>query len=891
MLTLWNNWKSAILTGGFLAILILIFWAVNAFSQLSLSLNNAYFIPADQKSNDIILVAIDDASLSEYGRTPAEWSRALYGELAEIVAEGGARVLAFDLIFSEPSAQDSEFAQSLQTVRESDARTRIILSGAGVQVPSTDLINPDFPYGLHYADALIPNTTLRQHADYIGYVNAFPDVDGRLRRQPSIIEVNNQLGFSFNLAIFFAHRRIPAEAIPQVTTAEGSSLHLTDMLVLPVDNNGLWIQNFFGTPYIPQGNNAFDVVSFRDVIDGRVTADFFADKIVMVGLMNSLGATDQYLVPASQNGVLMSGVEIQANAVESLLKSTPLIAQSGASQVIMIVALTLISSVIYDKPRWYWKIALWLILLLAFFVIAFLLFLTQRQLINLFYGGLAISLPALVTIGVEVSREITRRRRTEFLLQSVVSIAQQNMVLENVLPIIADDVQQIVPNSGGFIWVYTSENRSKPREHRWRLSVANNGLSDVAQRAIKTQTTQSDANNLAVPIVWQGDVLGVIAVQSARLQWNTARVSLLEELAQRLAPSLDNLMLHRSLSHQNNLLALVLSNSPASIIVIDDDGHILRSNDRFALWMTSTPDEVASANLYDLLAKRGVEENVMNTITRKLEANLAFDLQIEDDLKHYLRLSSAPIKEIGQWIMVFNDVTDLVQLNQLKTQMIRMASHDLKNPLARVLGYSEIIYTEGVLTDNNQRFLKNIMDAADEINHIITDVLDLEQMRAGNLEMKSVSFKNLVREIVSRFEPDKDRKHQTLTLDMPHSPITVSADYVRLGQAVSNLVSNAIKYTPESGEIFVSIHQPGPNIVQLAVRDNGIGIPKESQEKLFTEFYRVKTQATRGISGTGLGLSLVKSVVDAHEGEVWVESEEGKGSTFYISLPVIIPAE
>lgn len=891
--SLWQNWKSPIILGGFVAIGLLILWSANAFAQLRLALNNAYFIPTDVRG-EILIVAIDDASLAEYGRSPAEWSRTLYGDFVKIAADNEARVVAFDLIFSESTDVDSQFADALNYARQSSARTRLILAGAGAGTPATTLISEGFPDGLHYDRALVPNDSLRPLADYIGYVNAFPDIDSRLRRQPSIIEVGEEIRYSFSVAVFFAQRRIPASAISQLISAQEAQLSLTEELHLPVDDNGLWLQNYFGAPFQP-GNSVFPVLSFKDIIEENIDTSILRDKIVLLGLIDSLGATDQYLVPSSASGALMSGVEIQANAIESLLQNVILVEQSSNSQAVMIVVLSLLSSAIFNRPRWYFKLVIWLVLIVSFLVLAFLLFSTQHLMLNLFYGGSAITIPAILTIGLEVSREINRRRRTEFLLGSVVQISEQQMDLDNILPAIANDVRQIVPDSSGFVWIYPTESRTTPKEQHWRLPIAqtqNQTLELLAHRAMKNRLTIHDNASVAVPIVWQDSIYGVMTVQASnRLRMGIKQISLLEDLARRLAPALDNASLHRSLDQQNRLLELILSESPASVVVLNQQYELIRCNTIFGLWMAKTSDEVLSQNIFDLFSMRGVEEKLCKQIEAGLKRGLAFDLQIEDALRHSLHLSVAPITQVGHWVMILNDVTELVQLNLLKTQMIRMASHDLKNPLARVLGYSEIILTDNVLDGTHKRFMQNIMNAGDEINQIITDILDLEQLRSGKIELKSTSFKQLVREIVSRYEPDLDRKRQELQINMLDAPITIMADHHRLGQAISNLVGNAIKYTPEDGQIEIRIWQVDALSVQLDIKDNGIGIPKASQERLFTEFYRVKSKATQGISGTGLGLSLVKSVVEAHEGTVWVESEEGEGSTFFVKLPIVTLTE
>ncbi len=883
----WNNWKTSLLSGGFLSLILLTLWAVGAFSQLNLTLSNAYFIPSET-SDSIVIVAIDDDSLAEYGRTPAEWSRELFGQLAEIVSANNARVIAYDLIFSETTDVDDSFANALLASRQSDARTRIVLSGAGVQQPSNILTVDGFTNGLSYGSVLVPNPILQPVADYIGYVNAFPDVDGRLRRQPSLIEIDNELHFSFSLTTFFAHRRIPQEAIAQLISQDSTQLHLTETLTLPIDDRGLWLQNFFGTPYIPQINTTFPVISFHDVIEEQFDSSLFNDKIVLIGLVDSLGATDQYLVPSSSSGALMSGVEVQANAIETLLSDVPLHAQSAPSQIMMIMGLSFFASLVFNKPRWYWKLALWFLIILIFLVFSFFLFTSQRQVINLFYGILAISLPALLTVGIEISREITRRRRSEFLLQSVVSISEQNMVLDNILPIIAQDIQTLVHNSAGIIRIYNPDNQSAPKDHRWKIPVSDRTLNDLTQRAQKNESTQHDSNQLAVPIIWQGNILGMVAIQSDN-PISQQQVEIVQDLATRLAPSIDNITLHRSMDQQNRLLELILQSSPTSIIVVDHRYNILRCNQKFTHWLLQEdPKELIETPLLDLLKTKEINEDTLKELQSKLENGQNFELQVRDNDNHIMRLSAVSLSDLGHWVIVLIDISDLVQLNELRTQMIRMASHDLKNPLSRVLGYAEIVTTSGTLDDMNTRFMKNVMNAGDEINQIITDILDLEQLRAGQVERKPASFKNLVREIYHRHEPDKDRKHQTMSLEMVNDPITVNADYLRLGQAVSNLIGNAIKYTPDEGNITVRITQPDPDYVQLEVEDNGYGIPEASQEKLFTEFYRVKTKSTRGISGTGLGLSLVKSVTEAHDGAVWVHSVEGEGSTFYMKLPISI---
>jgi signal transduction histidine kinase len=172
------------------------------------------------------------------------------------------------------------------------------------------------------------------------------------------------------------------------------------------------------------------------------------------------------------------------------------------------------------------------------------------------------------------------------------------------------------------------------------------------------------------------------------------------------------------------------------------------------------------------------------------------------------------------------------------------------------------------------------------MNRLIKDLLDVERLRSGRINNELFSFKEMVLSLIRRHEPDITRNQHTLTTDISDDVLIVHGDMRQLSQAVSNLISNAIKYTPENGQLTVRLHQHTPQTLRFDVEDNGIGISEADQEKLFTEFYRVETEQTANIQGTGLGLSLVKSVIVAHGGQVGVESEAGVGSCFYFELPI-----
>jgi signal transduction histidine kinase len=242
--------------------------------------------------------------------------------------------------------------------------------------------------------------------------------------------------------------------------------------------------------------------------------------------------------------------------------------------------------------------------------------------------------------------------------------------------------------------------------------------------------------------------------------------------------------------------------------------------------------------------------------------------------------------------MILTDVTPLAELNQLKTHILRMATHDLKNPLGRIMLQADLIEAEGLLETKAQIRLHDIQRATREMQEIIRGVLELEQLRtasAASATLARFDLSMLLVEVASQYESAMSERRQDFDLVLPPTPIMIVGSERQLAQAVGNLLSNAIKYSPEGGAISLRLYA-NPQIVRIEVQDTGYGIPQAAQAQLFTEFYRVKTEATANIEGTGLGLSLVKTVVDLHKGRVWFESVEGQGSTFLIELPRLTAA-
>lgn len=225
-------------------------------------------------------------------------------------------------------------------------------------------------------------------------------------------------------------------------------------------------------------------------------------------------------------------------------------------------------------------------------------------------------------------------------------------------------------------------------------------------------------------------------------------------------------------------------------------------------------------------------------------------------------------------------------LEQMKTEMIRVVAHDLRNPLGLVMGYSELMLEEGdSLSEHHREFMQSIHRSGKKMLMLINDLLSLERLTASQEEnFQPIALDELAREVYeANCESARVAAHD-YRYESDGSAYCTMGDMAQLREAMENLISNAIKYTPPGGRITVRLKGRGDHVL-FQVEDTGYGIPKEEQGRLFQAFFRSLAEETYAIGGTGLGLHLVKSIVERHHGEVVFESEYSKGSTFGLVLP------
>jgi signal transduction histidine kinase len=256
----------------------------------------------------------------------------------------------------------------------------------------------------------------------------------------------------------------------------------------------------------------------------------------------------------------------------------------------------------------------------------------------------------------------------------------------------------------------------------------------------------------------------------------------------------------------------------------------------------------------------------------------------------------APVIMINDFlgtVSIFRDITREVEVDRLKSEFVATVSHELRTPMTAIKGYVDILTmgAAGALNENQMHFLEVVRNNIERLNILLTDLLDISRIESGRvkLDQGEVNLYDIAEEVVAEVlrRSQNESKPMALSLDAPKDLPPVIGDSARIRQVVSNLVNNAFNYTPENGTILVNI-RPQHDEVQVDVQDSGIGVKPEDQGRLFERFYRGEHPLVLATPGTGLGLPIVRQLIEMHNGRIWMKSTgvPGEGSIFSFTLPV-----
>ena len=328
----------------------------------------------------------------------------------------------------------------------------------------------------------------------------------------------------------------------------------------------------------------------------------------------------------------------------------------------------------------------------------------------------------------------------------------------------------------------------------------------------------------------------------------------------------------------HDLASTLLNSLLMPVVAIDKRGHIVTLNAAARQLLRPGSAEPVGA---DASAMFPAWSPVLKDVKAHPEG---FRAEIALDQTHVAEIIVSPISDHG-WAIALHDVSRYKEVEARKNNLLGEVTHDLKQPLAAILSFSDIVQASGELNAKQAQYLDRVRSAASRMSEQVHQLLDVVWIEAGmRLTLVEVDLANLVRITLDDLESKAAAKQITLVFKPPSELPTLVADGVRLGQVVANLINNAIKYSANETRIVTSIKSTKGMLV-LSVKDQGIGIAPEHLPKLFQRFYRVQDKQTRKIEGTGLGLYISRSIVEQHGGHITAESEPGKGSTFTVYLP------
>jgi signal transduction histidine kinase len=390
-------------------------------------------------------------------------------------------------------------------------------------------------------------------------------------------------------------------------------------------------------------------------------------------------------------------------------------------------------------------------------------------------------------------------------------------------------------------------------------------------------------SQMSVPVMREDRVIAVISVESRKINGFTEEhQDFVEKLAARAGVAIDNARLFDTTAREREKLSHILNTIADVVIAFGLDERLILMNPAAYAALRLYPHENYIGRRFDELL---VDTDLLAVYQRaQASSDLSTTAEVVVPNGRTYHLNMTRQENVG-WIIVMHDITPFKEMDLLKSELIATVSHDLKQPLAVMNGYIELLMMHRKLDETGIDFLEMVRKSIQSMRQLIDDLLDLAKIESGiRLDLQPVDVRELVGECVNSLQPAILSKAMHISTEITSDLPMLWADRARLQQILLNLISNAVKYTQPEGQVQVTAESRDAAI-RIAIQDNGMGISPEDQTHIFERFFRVRRPETDSIEGTGLGLAIVKSLVEAHKGNITLESRLGEGTTFILSLP------
>ncbi len=411
-------------------------------------------------------------------------------------------------------------------------------------------------------------------------------------------------------------------------------------------------------------------------------------------------------------------------------------------------------------------------------------------------------------------------------------------------------------------------------------------------------------NAILVPLMWdkrdeeqrvvERKAIGVLMVANKRRQMPFSEEDrrILEILARQSASVIAGAQIYIELRERTEQLERAFESVSAGVILININGKIILVNHTALQAFCSGDGNVIGKPFTQVIHHDKVRSLLLTSLNEKTE--VSDEVEIYEPEERIYRVETSLVRdELGNLtgvIALFSDITEIRRLERMKTEFVSTVSHELRTPLTSIKGFIATLLEdrEGYFdAETRYEFYQIIDQETDRLRRLIEDLLNLSRIERGvalQPHWQRVDLSKVIERVLSIQRSYTD-KHQLIS-DIPEDLPPIVADEDKIDGILTNLVNNAIKYSPNGGEVRVRAVRED-NSILISVQDQGIGIPKDKLTKIFEKFERIDTKETRAAGGTGIGLYLVKHLVELHEGQIWAESEGvGKGATFYVRIPI-----
>lgn len=399
----------------------------------------------------------------------------------------------------------------------------------------------------------------------------------------------------------------------------------------------------------------------------------------------------------------------------------------------------------------------------------------------------------------------------------------------------------------------------------------------------------------------QGDIELIMGLTRIGHSYSDEEVSEITFLLGQLSLALSRINSYEAVQRERSLNESIVENVTEGLQLVSLKGELLQANGK-VLDLVNIDSFKSQTTLPKKAWMNQFTEKWMNPKRLKTFFTQAMDpattelmslrCQLKDNQSRHIQIYTSPVFIEGEktgTVFMYRDITKEYEVDEMKSELVSTVSHELRTPLSSVLGFTEMLLMKELKPEKQKKYLEIIFKEAKRLTNLINDFLDVQRIESGKqeYEMEEVTLNKIVMEVIDTFR--HEQKHQIYLIDSANMT-TVYADRERLIQLFTNLISNAVKFSPEGGKVAVQLINKNERI-QVTIKDDGIGIPDEELSDLFTKFKRIDNSTRKKIGGTGLGLAISKGIVEAHQGDIRIESKEGEGTAVIFSLPIVEAGE